>query len=166
MPGNSDGRDSEYESTMFRPPIPNQGERAAGWVAANLANWWVPTGIVLLVAIWVMWNWTARPFQPYPVVVLAVISAVLSTVTAAQGPLILLAQRRASMNDRARDEETFRVAIRSEIDLQLIAARLDDIVDRLERLEQLNGDSAAANETAAGNGAVDHGTRSEDASEV
>ena len=39
------------------------------------------------------------------------------------------------MNDRARDEETFRVATNSEADLHLVAAKLDAIDARLASLD-------------------------------
>lgn len=123
-----------HELSMYRPPQPDRGERAASWVAGHLASWWVPTTIVATVVVWTIWNATTRPFEPHPVIIFAVISGVLSTVAAAQGPLILLAQRRAAMNDRARDEETYRVAAHSEVDLHLLSNKLDVVADRLDRL--------------------------------
>ncbi len=119
---------------MYEPPRPNSGERAASWVAGHLASWWVPTTIIATVLMWALWNVTAKPFEPYPVIIFAVVSGVLSTVAAAQGPLILLAQRRGAMNDRARDEETYRVATNSEADLHLIAAKLDALSQQVEQL--------------------------------
>ncbi|MEM7274284.1 MAG: DUF1003 domain-containing protein [Actinomycetota bacterium] len=139
MDGHLECQACGHQLSMYDPPVPDRGERAASWVAGHLANWWVPTTILVAVAGWVVWNTTTQPFEPYPVIIFAVISGVLSTVAAAQGPLILLAQRRAAMNDRARDEETFRVATHSEADLHLIASRLDDIVDRLDRLDRAAG---------------------------
>lgn len=123
-----------HELSMYDPPRPKRGERAAGWVAAHLANWWVPTVIVGTVVAWGLWNLVARPFEPYPVIIFAVVSGVLSTIAAAQGPLILLAQRRSAMNDRARDEENFRVVTNSEADLHLLATKIDALSDRLDRL--------------------------------
>ena len=90
--------------------------------------------ILVGVLIWVVVNMMAQPFAPYPIIVLAGISGVLAPVAACQGPLILLAQRRAAMNDRACDEETFRVATNSEADLHLVAAKLDAIDARIPSL--------------------------------
>lgn len=125
-----------HELSMYHAPEPDQGERAAHWVADHLASWWVPTVIVAAVVGWAIWNVSAQPFEPYPVIIFAVVSGVLSTVAAAQGPLILLAQRRAAMNDRARDEEAFRVAANSETDLHVLADKLDAVIERLDRLER------------------------------
>jgi uncharacterized membrane protein len=126
-----------HELSLYEPPMPSRGERAASWFAAHLAGWWVPVAIVTLVLIWAVWNALARPFEPHPVIIFAAISGVLSTVAAIQGPLILLAQRRAAMNDRARDEETYRIATNSEADLHTISAKLDQVLDRVGALEAL-----------------------------
>lgn len=120
---------------MYHPPEPDRGERAASWFASHLASWWVPVTIIFVVLLWAAWNAVAKPFEPHPVIIFAVISGVLSTVAAAQGPLILLAQRRAAMNDRARDEETYRIATNSEADLHLLTSKLDALVERLERAD-------------------------------
>ncbi|MEM7337861.1 MAG: DUF1003 domain-containing protein [Actinomycetota bacterium] len=124
-----------HELSMYHAPAPGGGERAATWVAAHWASWWVPTALFAGVAGWAIWNVTARPFEPYPVIIFAVISGVLATIAAAQGPLILLAQRRAAMNDRARDEESFRVATHSEADLHELIIKIDALTEKVERLE-------------------------------
>jgi uncharacterized membrane protein len=121
-----------HELSMYRPPQPDRGEQAASWFAAHLAGWWVPLAIISAVVVWALWNVATRPFEPYPVIIFAVVSGVLSTIAAAQGPLILLAQRRAAMNDRARDEETYRVATNSEADIHLLTTKLTALIDRLE----------------------------------
>lgn len=84
--------------------------------------------------MWALVNVIARPLQPYPVVVLAWISAVLATVAACQGPLILLAQRRGAMHDRERDEEAFRVATNTEADLHALDKKLDLLRSELRGL--------------------------------
>lgn len=118
--------------------------RVAGWVA----TWWFPTAILALVALWAIVNLSARPFEPYPVVVLAWISAVLATVAALQGPLILMAQRRAAMSDRQRDEEVFRIAMNTEADMHRLAGH----VDRLNRkLDDLLESRSAADPDAGDN---------------
>ncbi len=122
-----------HQLSMYEPPQPDRGERAAAWVAGHLASWWVPATIIAVVVLWAIWNVAARPFEPHPVIIFAAISGVLSTVAAAQGPLILLAQRRAAMNDRARDEETFRITSRSEADLHVLTTKLDALADRVDR---------------------------------
>ncbi len=123
-----------HQLSMYRAPEPGSGEQMAAQVAARVATWWFPTAILVAVALWVVVNVAARPFQPYPVVVLAWISAVLATVAALQGPLILLAQRRAAMSDRQRDEEAFRIAMNTETDLHRVADNLDSLGSKIDTL--------------------------------
>ena len=55
-------------------------------VARAVASWQFACAVLGFIAVWVGWNVAARPFEPYPVIVFAVISAVLATVAALQGP--------------------------------------------------------------------------------
>jgi len=105
----------------------DRGERLAARIADHVATWWFAGTVVLLIATWVVINVAWQPFEPYPVVTLAVISAVLACVTALQGPLILVTQRRAAERDRMRDREQLRVAMNTEQDLH----RLHDKIDQL-----------------------------------
>ena len=110
------------------------GERLATAVADRVATWWFSVVVILFLAIWVGTNMIWRPFEPYPVVVLAVISAVLACVTALQGPLILMTQRRAAERDRVRDREQLRVATNAEADIHQLDAKLDEIAAAIEAL--------------------------------
>jgi uncharacterized membrane protein len=114
--------------SMWRPPPPARGETAAMRVAETVASWPFAATVLCLIGAWVAWNVIARPFEPYPVIVFAVISAVLATVAALQGPLVLLAQRRAASQDRARDAEALRVAVNAEGDLHRLEAKLDRLI--------------------------------------
>lgn len=119
-----------HELSMFVVSEPDRKELAARRITSAVASWWFPSLILVGVALWASFNLIWRPVEPYPVVVLAWISAVLATVAACQGPLILLAQRRAAMHDRERDDETFRVVTNVEADLH-------DIREQLARLNVL-----------------------------
>ena len=97
-------------------------------VASAVASWWFVAGLVVLILGWVVLNVVARPFTPYPTVMLAGISATLATVAALQGPLILLSQRRASDRDRRRDDEALRVASNAEGELHRVEGKLDQVL--------------------------------------
>ena len=106
-----------HELSSYRPPAASTGEEAAARIAGIIAGWGFPIIVLAGVVTWGVVNVIAQPIEPYPVVVLGWISAVLATIAACQGPLILLSQRRSSMNDRARDEEAFHVALHAESDI-------------------------------------------------
>lgn len=116
--------------SAFEEPAATPAERAAAAVANRVATWWFSGTIVTCLVVWVVVNMAWRPFEPYPVVVLAVISAVLASVAALQGPLILVTQRRAAERDRARDREALRVAMNAEADIHRLAAKLDQLIER------------------------------------
>lgn len=116
----------------WTPPAAGRAERVAIWVASHVASWWFAATLVVAIAAWVTWNVMARPFEPYPVIIFAVISAVLGSLAALQAPLILMTQRRMAERDRERDEETMRIAARSEGDIHRVEAALDQLARRLE----------------------------------
>lgn len=132
--------DCGHELSMYEAPRPTDGERAAARIAELVASWAFPTFILFAVVVWGLVNVIAKPLEPYPVVVLAWISAVLATVAACQGPLILLSQRRAAMQDRARDEEAFRVATHNESDLHRLNRTVDELHAKLDDLTTAVGD--------------------------
>ena len=119
--------------SAYTPPEPSEGERAAAFLAARVASWAFPLLLVAAIAAWVIWNVASHPFQPYPVIIFAVISAVLASFAALQAPLILMTQRAMAERDRRRDEETMRIAARSEGDIHRLAAAIDAIAQRLDR---------------------------------
>ena len=120
--------DCGHELSMWSPAEPGRGEVIAMHVADRIASWWFPTALLVLIGGWCAWNVAGEPFEPYPVIIFAVISAVLATLAAMQGPLILLAQRRASERDRMRDEEALRVSVNAEADLHRLEQKLDAVV--------------------------------------
>jgi uncharacterized membrane protein len=97
-------------------------------IADRVASWPFAIAVLALIGAWVTWNVAAEPFEPYPVIIFAVISAVLATVAALQGPLVLLTQRRSASRDRARDTEILRVAANTEADLHRLESKLDALI--------------------------------------
>ena len=112
---------------MFHPAEPTSLERFGSRVADRVTSIWFPISLALASTTWILVNVIARPFDPYPMVMIAGLGVGLTTITAFQAPLILLAQRSAAQRDRARDIEAYRVAINSEQDLHQIRERLDRI---------------------------------------
>ena len=123
-----------HELSTYKPPSPATRERASTKLAGIVTSWDFPTAILVAVIVWGLINFATKPFDPYPVVVLAWISAVLATVAACQGPLILLSQRRAAMDDRARDEETFRVATHTEAELHALGLSIAELNAKIDAL--------------------------------
>ena len=113
---------------MYDEEEMSRAERLAAAVADRVATWWFSGTIVCFLVVWVIVNLVWRPFEPYPVIVFAVISAVLASIAALQGPLILVSQRRAAMRDRLRDREALRVAANTEADVHRIERKVDRLL--------------------------------------
>jgi uncharacterized membrane protein len=64
------------------------------------------------------------PFDIYPFVFL---NLVLAIVASLQAPLIMMSQNRAQLKDRLRAEQDYQVNLKSELMLQQLHAKLDDV---------------------------------------
>jgi uncharacterized membrane protein/uncharacterized membrane protein YeaQ/YmgE (transglycosylase-associated protein family) len=104
------------------------GERIADHVAAFGGSW---TFIGLFVTGLVFWMITneesARPFDPYPFILL---NLVLSFVAALQAPVIMMSQNRLSAKDRLDARNDYAVNLRAEMEIMGLHAKLDAVRER------------------------------------
>lgn len=78
------------------------------WMSANLAQLWY------------------KPFDEYPFILL---NLMLSTVAALQGPVIMMSQNRAQKKDRLKADLDYQVNIKSELMLQQLHKKMDQLLD-------------------------------------
>ncbi len=109
------------------PPPASQPRDAADRIAATVASWAFPLTVLSLIVVWLLVN-AVRPVAPFPTVMLAVISAVLASLGALQGPIILRVQRRQRQRDRQRDEFDHRVNLRAELEVRWLEHKLDHLL--------------------------------------
>lgn len=121
------------------------GERLSDRVAASVGSWYFATTIALFLAAWIGANLRFRPFEPYPVVILAVISAALGSLAAIQGPIILMSQRRQARLDRLRAENDYRLNLKAELEIRYLGEKIDHF-HRLQhrQLREIEQDRPAA----------------------
>ncbi|MEW5986981.1 MAG: DUF1003 domain-containing protein [Chloroflexota bacterium] len=103
-------------------------ERLADRVAAVVGSYRFSATILLALATWIGINVMWRPFEPYPIVILAGISAALGSLAALQGPVILMAQRRQARLDRLRAENDYRVNLKAELEIRYLDEKLDHLL--------------------------------------
>lgn len=113
---------------------PKGGEAAADRVAAAVGSWRFPIGILTLLAVWISLNLLFRPFEPYPTIVLAMISAVLGSLAALQGPIILFSQRKQTQRDRLRAQNDYQVNLKAELEIRYLNKKLDLVLERQEKI--------------------------------
>jgi uncharacterized membrane protein len=122
-----------HELSMFAEPIADRAETVASKVADAVGSWWFLLVLIVASIGWIVVNLVVEPLQPHPSTMLYYLGVALTAVTALYGPLILLAQRRSTARDRARDREALRVATRTEGDLHAILERLQTAVGPPDR---------------------------------
>jgi uncharacterized membrane protein len=116
----------EAESTL--------GERVADKVASFGGSWtFIILCLVLLVvysAINVMLGMHA--WDPYPFILL---NLILSMMAAIQAPVIMMSQNRQDTKDRLRGELDFEVNRRAESEIQGVAGKLNQLIEKVGDLE-------------------------------
>ncbi len=110
-------------------------ERTAGAVAVVVGSWFFASFILLFLLIWTALNLGWRPFEPYPTILFAVISAALASLAALYGPFILMNQRYQQKRDRLRAQSDYQINLKAELEIRYLHEKLDDLLARIERPE-------------------------------
>lgn len=84
-----------------------------GLFAAVLVGWMAINSVALL---------SAKPFDPYPFILL---NLVLSCLAAVQAPIIMMSQRRQDERDRLAAENDYRVNLKAELEVREMREALD-----------------------------------------
>ncbi len=66
-----------------------------------------------------------KPFDPYPFILL---NLILSCIAALQAPVIMMSQNRQEQKDRARAENDYQVNLKAELEIRLLASRIDHLL--------------------------------------
>lgn len=104
------------------------GEQIADRVAV-LGGSWTFIGLFLMgLVAWMIINaQVARPFDPYPFILL---NLVLSCVAALQAPVIMMSQNRQAAKDRLDARTDYEVNVRSEMEIMALHVKLDAVRER------------------------------------
>ncbi len=111
-----------------REPELSLGDRVADRVAKFGGSWKFILSFGALLAVWIAINsivLLARPFDPYPFILL---NLILSCIAALQAPVIMMSQNRQEAKDRARAENDYQVNLKAELEIRLIASRIDHLL--------------------------------------
>jgi uncharacterized membrane protein len=105
------------------------GQRAADAIARFGGSWAFIGLFAAVLAGWVLLNsWMlARPFDPFPYILL---NLMLSMLAAIQAPVILMSQNRQAEKDRERADDDFEVNLKAEMEI----FELHEKIDKLTRL--------------------------------
>jgi uncharacterized membrane protein len=128
----------EFESRM------TLGDRLSDHLADFGGSWVFISIFMGMLIIWMAintWILLARPFDPYPYILL---NLVLSCLAAIQAPVILMSQNRQEAKDRLRSEHDYQVNVKAEIEIRKLHEKLDHLLmhqwQRLMEIQQLQVD--------------------------
>jgi uncharacterized membrane protein len=104
------------------------GQMVADRVTNFGGSWYFLILFLGVIALWIILNsllLILRPFDPYPYIFL---NLVLSCMSAIQAPIILMSQNRQEARDRIRDEHSYRVNLKSELEVRQLHEKLDHLL--------------------------------------
>jgi uncharacterized membrane protein/uncharacterized membrane protein YeaQ/YmgE (transglycosylase-associated protein family) len=112
------------------------GARVADRVAAFGGSWAFIGMFAAILIAWMLYNaGEAKPFDPYPFILL---NLVLSCLAAIQAPVILMSQNRQSEKDRQHAQADYAVNLKAEVEILALHAKLDELREQawLELIDQ------------------------------
>ena len=84
---------------------------------------------------------TARPFDPYPFILL---NLILSCIAAIQAPVIMMSQNRQEEKDRMRSLHDYQVNLKAEVEIRLLHDKIDHLIvqhgQRMMEIQQIQID--------------------------
>jgi|GEM_PF-756916 len=116
------------------------GERASDRLAKFAGSWSFLIFFGFIILTWAAVNTTyvlAKPFDPFPYVFL---NLVLACISSSQAPIIMMSQNRESQKDRLRAENDYLINLKSEIILEDLHMKVDDLMDEQKRLKKMLND--------------------------
>jgi uncharacterized membrane protein len=119
-------------------PALNFGQRLADSIAAVGGSWRFIIGFSLVLLFWIVLNTVvliARPFDPYPFILL---NLVLSCLAAIQAPVIMMSQNRQEARDRQNAMRDYQVNLKAELEIRHLHQKLDHLLShQWERLVEI-----------------------------
>ncbi|MGA8006580.1 MAG: DUF1003 domain-containing protein [Burkholderiales bacterium] len=114
------------------------GQRAADRIASFGGSWVFIALFALVMLCWMLlnsWVLAARPFDPYPYILL---NLVLSCLAAIQAPVIMMSQKRQEARDRQRSLRDYQVNLKAELEIRHLHQKIDHLLSRQwERLVEI-----------------------------
>jgi uncharacterized membrane protein len=117
------------------------GERLADQIADFGGSWRFISLFAGFILVWIAINTIvllARPFDPYPFILL---NLMLSCLAAVQAPVIMMSQNRQEARDRLRSENDYRVNLKAELEIRQLHEKLDHLLqhqwERLLEIQQI-----------------------------
>ncbi len=107
------------------------GERVSDKMARVAGSWAFIIIFCVILLAWVVLNtvFLLQPYDPFPYILL---NLLLSCIAALQAPIIMMSQNRQEQKDRIRAENDYKVNLKSEIIIEDIYSKLEQLIDNQE----------------------------------
>ena len=109
------------------------GERIADTVASFGGSWKFIGLFFAFIILWISINSVALmssvPFDPYPFILL---NLGLSTLAAFQAPIIMMSQNRQAAKDRVKQEASYEINLKLELEIMRLHSKIDDMQTAIE----------------------------------
>lgn len=118
----SENIQEEMESTL------TLGQKIADHVAAFGGSWTFIITFFSFILSWMiinLWFLAAKPFDPYPFILL---NLILSCLAAIQAPIIMMSQNRQEQKDRQRGEQDYKINLKAELEIKLLSEKIDHLI--------------------------------------
>lgn len=109
------------------------GDKVADKLADIAGSWAFIISFCGVLLLWIVLNaiLLLKPYDPYPFILL---NLVLSCLAALQAPVIMMSQNRQEQKDRIRAENDYKVNLKSEIIIEDLHAKLDQLNNNQEQI--------------------------------
>lgn len=127
--------DKQEEAKMTR------GDYLADRLSEVAGSWGFILGFSLFLIIWIILNTIiltkGKEIDPYPFILL---NLLLSCLAALQAPIIMMSQNRQAAKDSLRNQNDYRTDLKSELILEELHDKMDEILDNQEKIIKELGD--------------------------
>lgn len=104
------------------------GQKIADRVATFGGSWTFIITFFSFIIVWMIiniWFLAAKPFDPYPFILL---NLILSCLAAIQAPIIMMSQNRQEQKDRQRSEHDYKINLKAELEIKLLSEKMDHLL--------------------------------------
>lgn len=104
------------------------GDRMADHIATFGGSWTFIIIFFTFLLIWMITNayiLVAKPFDPFPFILL---NLILSCLAAIQAPIIMMSQNRQEAKDRIRSEHDYKIDLKAELEIKLLSEKIDHLL--------------------------------------
>jgi uncharacterized membrane protein len=106
--------------------------RASDKMARFVGSWGFVIIFVVMIIVWIAGNqFLKAPFDPYPFILL---NLALSCIAAIQAPIIMMSQNRQEEKDRLRSQNDYKVNIKSELIIEDLHKKIDQLIENQRAL--------------------------------